>query len=445
MTGVLDELEERGLLALSTDREALAGALAAGPVTFYVGFDPTAPSLHIGSLVQLLTARRLQLAGHRPVLLVGGATGLIGDPKASGERSLNTPDVVAGWVGRLRVQVSPYVDFEGAAAARVVDNLDWTAPLSAIELLRDVGRHFSVNRMLDREAVSARLAAGGISYTEFSYVLLQSHDYLQLHRQLGCVLQLGGSDQWGNITAGVELIRRADGARVHALATPLITKPDGTKFGKTESGTVWLDPALTSPYEFFQFWLNTADDHVGHLLRVFTFRSEAAVVELLREGVERPGGRAPQRALAADVTTLVHGERATAGVQAASAALFGSGELADLDADVLAGALLTVPHVTLGSEEVLPSVAELLVRTGLVSSVSAARRTVAEGGAYLNNERLTDPALVPAGSLVHGRWLVLRRGRRSVAAVDAGALVGGLTSGAVDGPGPAEVTVPGGA
>lgn len=420
-TGVLEELAERGLLALSTDREALGAALAAGPLTFYVGFDPTAPSLHFGHLVQLMVARRLQLAGHRPVLLIGGATGLIGDPRESGERSLHATEVVAGWVDRLRAQVAPYVDFGGPAAARVVNNLDWTAPLSAIDLLRDIGRHFSVNRMLDREAVSARLAAGGISYTEFSYVLLQSYDYLQLHRELGCTLQLGGSDQWGNITAGVELIRRVTGDHVHALATPLITKPDGTKFGKSEGGSIWLDPSLTSPYAFFQYWLNVADEQVGPLLRIFTFLSGDAVAALEAQTAQRPAGRAGHRALAHEVTTLVHGAAATAAAEQASAALFGSGELAAVDARTLAAALQTVPHVVLDRGEPLPSVGELLVRAGLVASASAARRTVAEGGAYLNNTRVTDAGQLPTGDLLHGRWLVLRRGRRSVASVDAGA------------------------
>jgi len=426
VTGVLDELEGRGLLALSTDRAALAAALAAGPVTFYVGFDPTAPSLHFGHLVQLLAARRLQLAGHRPILLIGGATGLIGDPRESGERTLHPVDVVAGWVDRLRGQVGRYVDLDGPSAARVVDNLDWTAPLSAIELLRDVGKHFSVNRMLDREAVSVRLAAGGISYTEFSYVVLQSYDYLQLHRRFGCVLQLGGSDQWGNITAGVDLVRRVTTDRVHALATPLITRPDGTKFGKSEGGAVWLDAALTSPYAFFQYWLNVADAQVGSLLRIFTFRSEEEVAALEAETTRRPGARIAHRALARDVTALVHGAQAAEHVEAASGALFGDGDLAALDAGTLDAALGTVPGVALHRGEQLPTVAELLARTGLVQSSSAGRRTVGEGGAYVNNERVTEATVLDHAHLLHGRWLVLRRGRRSIAAVDAGGPPGPL-------------------
>ena len=412
---ILDELRTRGLVALTTDEEALAELLA-GSATFYVGFDPTAPSLHIGSLVQLLTARRLQLAGHRPLLLVGGATGLIGDPKASGERSLNDPEVVAGWVDRIREQVERFVDFDGPAPAQVVNNLDWTGPMSAIELLRDVGKHFSVNRMLDREAVAARLAGAGISYTEFSYVLLQSNDFLELYRRHGCRLQIGGSDQWGNITAGVELIRRAEGERVHALATPLLTKSDGTKFGKTEAGTVWLDPSLTSPYAFFQFWLNTEDAAVENLLRVFTFLPEEEVAELVAASTERPAAREAQRRLAEEVTTLVHGEAETRRVIAASAALFGRGELAELDESTLAAALAEAGCADLPAPA---SVVDLLVASGLAESRGAARRTVLEGGAYVNNHRHEDPDAVPT-DLLHGRYLVLRRGKRTVAGIRVG-------------------------
>jgi tyrosyl-tRNA synthetase len=419
VTHILDELRWRTLVAQSTDEEALRSALAAGPVTFYVGFDPTAPSLHVGHLVQLLTARRLQEAGHRPLALVGGATGLIGDPKASGERSLNTPEVVAGWGERLRAQIEPFLDFGGPAAARMVDNLEWTSRMSAIELLRDVGKHFSVNRMLDREAVSARLAAGGISYTEFSYVLLQSNDYLELHRRHGCALQLGGSDQWGNITAGVELVRRVAGERVHALATPLMTKADGTKFGKTEGRAVWLDPQRTSPYAFFQFWLAAEDERVGEYLRAFTWRTREEVESLEAATAERPQAREAQRVLARDVTALVHGDEATDRAEAASAALFGRGELTALDEGTLADAVAELPvaRVAPGDPLDLP---HLMAASGLVPSLSAARRAVAEGGAYVNNERVSD-ADAPLGRerLLHGRWLVLRRGRRTLGAVDA--------------------------
>ncbi|SDQ51715.1 tyrosine--tRNA ligase [Quadrisphaera sp. DSM 44207] len=418
MADILEELRWRGLVAHATDEAALAAELAAGPVAYYVGFDPTAPSLHVGHLVQVLTARRLQDAGHRPLALVGGATGLIGDPKASGERAMNSPEVVAGWTQRLRRQIEPFLDFTGPAAARMVDNLEWTAPMSAIELLRDVGRHFSVNRMLDREAVAARLAAGGISYTEFSYVLLQSNDYLQLHRRHGCRLQLGGSDQWGNITAGAELIRRVDAERVHALATPLLTKADGTKFGKTESGAVWLDPELTSPYAFYQFWLAAEDERVGTYLRALTFRGREEVEALEAEAAERPQARAAQRALARDVTTLVHGAEATARAEAASAALFGRGDLRALDARTLADAVAELPVARVGAGEAL-EVPRLLAAAGVVPSVSAGRRAVAEGGAYVNNDRVSDAdAPLDASELLQGRWLVLRRGRRTLGAVE---------------------------
>ena len=413
VTGIVQELQARGLLALSTDEAALEEQLSA-PTTFYVGFDPTAPSLHIGNLVQILVARRLQLAGHRPLALVGGATGLIGDPSGkSAERSLNEREVVAEWVERIRAQVSRFLDFDGPAAATMVNNLDWTAEVSAIDFLRDVGKHFPVNRMLDRESVSARLAGGGLSYTEFSYQVLQANDYLELHRRHGCMLQFGGSDQWGNITAGVDLVRRVTGTTVHALGTPLITKPDGTKFGKTESGTVWLDPELTSPYAFFQFWLNTDDSQVELLLRVFTFLDEETIAELVRATQERPAARAAQRRLAEEVTTLVHGAEETARVVAASAALFGRGELETLDESTLAAALNEAGCAPVSE---VGSVVELLVAAGLADSRGSARRTVAEGGAYVNNARVEDPEHVP-DRLLHGRFLVLRRGKRTVAGV----------------------------
>ncbi|MGN6599816.1 MAG: tyrosine--tRNA ligase [Actinomycetales bacterium] len=423
MTGdILDELHWRGLVAQSTDEEALRAALDAGPVTFYCGFDPTAPSLHIGNLVQLLTMRRLQNAGHRPLALVGGATGLIGDPKPSAERVLNDKGTVASWVERLREQVSRFLSFEGENAATVVNNLDWTAPLSAIDFLRDIGKYFRVNRMLAKEVVSARLNSGeGISYTEFSYQLLQGLDFLELHRRHGCVLQTGGSDQWGNLTAGVDLIHRAEGVGVHAMATPLVTKADGTKFGKTESGTVWLDPDLTSPYAFFQFWLNSEDAIVGTLLRIFTFLERDQIEALDRATLERPQAREAQRALAREVTTLVHGEKATEAVTAASAALFGQGELQGLDGRTLADSLAELPRAILreSAEGQLPTYAEILAETGLVPSRSAARRTVGEGGAYVNNERISDADARPSSSqLLDGRWLVLRRGRRSLAAAE---------------------------
>ena len=414
-TDVLADLEARGLVGHVTDRDALQAELAAGPVTYYVGFDPTAPSLHIGNLVQLLTARRLQLAGHRPLVLVGGATGLIGDPKQAGERSLNPKDQVAAWVERIRSQAERFVDFAATNAATMVNNLDWTAELTALDFLREVGKHFPVNRMLGRDVVRARLD-DGISYTEFSYVLLQSMDYLELHRRYGCRLQTGGSDQWGNITAGVELIRRAEGTRVHGLATPLVTKADGTKYGKTESGPVWLDPALTSPYAFHQFWLQAEDSMVGSYLRIFSFRPLAELVELDEATRERPGAREAQRALASDVTALVHGEDEARAAEAAASALFGRGDLDALPLSTLAAALSEAPHAQISRGASLPSAVDALVHTGLVASRSEARRAVQDGGAYVNNVRVSDAdAALSQDALLHGEWLVLRRGKRHVA------------------------------
>jgi tyrosyl-tRNA synthetase len=416
---IFDELDQRGLVTQSTDPDALRAELSKGPMTFYVGFDPTAPSLHMGHLVQLLTARRLQLAGHRPLILVGGATGLIGDPKETGERVLNPLDTVREWTEKYRGQVSAYVPVEGDNAARVVNNYDWTSGLSTIDFLRDIGKHFPVNRMLDREAVRGRLESGGISYTEFSYVLLQSMDYLELFRRHGCRLQTGGSDQWGNITAGVELVRRVEGEHVHALSTPLLTKPDGTKFGKTESGTVWLEPTMTSPYAFYQFWLNVDDRQVGELLRVFTFRPLPDIADLEKQHAERPAARTAQRALAEDVTTMVHGAEETRRVQEAAAALFGTGDLASLSDSTLESALQEAPFARVSAADGLPSVTDMLVETGLVNSRGAARRTASEGGAYLNNERVSDPDVpVERDRLLHGRFLVLRRGKRNMAGVE---------------------------
>jgi tyrosyl-tRNA synthetase len=420
---ILDELKWRGLVALSTDEDALRAALAAGPVTFYCGFDPTAPSLHFGNLLQLLTVRRLQDAGHRPLVLVGGSTGLIGDPKPTAERVLHSKETVAEWVERIRDQVSRYVSFDGDNAARVVNNLDWTAPMSAIDFLRDIGKHFRVSRMLAKEAVSARLESlEGISYTEFSYQILQGMDYLELYRRYGCTLQTGGSDQWGNITSGVDLIHRVEGMSVHALATPLLTKADGSKFGKTESRTVWLDPQMTTPYAFYQFWLNVEDALVTTLLRAMSFRPREEIEALEKVTAERPAARAAQRTLARELTTAVHGADETARVEAASEALFGRGSLADLDEPTLAAALreASAPRLEVGDQ--LPSYVDLLVASGLVLSRSAARRTIAEGGAYLNNDRL-DPGIEPnAGpaddTLLHGRWVVLRRGKRTVGGVE---------------------------
>ncbi|HBJ73724.1 MAG TPA: tyrosine--tRNA ligase [Actinobacteria bacterium] len=422
MIDIIDELLWREQIAQSTDLGALHAALSAGPMTLYCGFDPTAPSLHLGNLAQILTVRRFQQAGHRPLALVGGATGLIGDPKSTGERTLNSQEVVQDWVGRIRAQLERYYEFEGPNAAIVVNNYDWTQSMSVLEFLRDIGKHFSVNRMLDREAVAARLAKDGISYTEFSYQLLQSFDYLELFRRYGCVLQTGGSDQWGNITAGVDLIRRIEQTSVHALTTPLLTKADGTKFGKTESGTIWLDPHLTSPYDFFQFWLNADDRDVANLLHTFSFKAREEIDALISATVERPHERAAQRALAEELTDLVHGHQERMSAEAAGRALFGHGDLSALPQATLASALREAAMADVRASEVidgcLPTIDELLTRCGLVTSKSAARRTIAEGGAYANNERITDENWRPTTeNLLHGQWLVLRRGKRSVGGI----------------------------
>ena len=417
---VLDDLEWRGLIADSTDLDALRAEMSAGPIAVYCGFDPTAPSLHMGNLLQILTLRRFQDAGHRPFGLVGGATGMIGDPKESGERRLNSLDVVKEWTQIFRAQLERFLSFEGSNAASVVNNYDWTASLSTIDFLRDVGKHFPVNRMLGRDVVRSRLEAG-ISYTEFSYVLLQSMDYLNLFRDHGVRLQTGGSDQWGNITAGVELVRRVEGEKVHALATPLVTKADGTKFGKTDSGSIWLDAQMTSPYAFYQFWFNTDDRDVIQYLKYYSFRSRDELEELAKAVEEEPFRRAAQRALADDLTSLTHGEAETERVKAAAAALFGGGELTTLDASTLTAALSEAPHVEIPNTSELPLLVDLFAETGLVGSKSEARRTVGEGGAYVNNERITDPdARADAQTLLPGGWLLLRKGKRNLAGVRVG-------------------------
>src|SRR3954452_21893120 len=415
---ILDDLEWRGLIAHSTDLDALRAEMDEGPVRYYVGFDPTAPSLHMGNLLQILTARRLQDAGHVPYALVGGATGMIGDPKESGERILNSLDVVKGWVERVRAQIEPFLRFDGPNPATMVNNYDWTASLSTIDFLRTIGKHFPVNRMLARDVVRSRLEAG-ISYTEFSYVLLQSMDYLNLHRDHGVTLQFGGSDQWRNLTGGVELVRRSDGARVHAFATPLVTRADGTKYGKTEGGAVWLDPEMLSPYAFYQFWLNVEDEKVGELLRAFTFLSHAEIEDLEAQTAEKPFLRAGQKALAEHMTTLVHGARETEQIKAASAALFGGGALTDLDGPTLEAALREAGSTEVSAAEGIPSVVDLFVAAGLSKSKGEARRTVGEGGAYLNNQRVEDPEHVPSrDDLLGGSWLVLRRGKKHLAGVE---------------------------
>jgi len=417
---LLEDLRWRGLLAQSTDESALLESLKK-PITLYVGFDPTAPSLHVGNLVVLLVLRRFQLAGHTPIALVGGATGLVGDPSGKNEeRTLNSTEIVEGWVNRIRTQVSSFLDFsEAKNKAIVVNNLDWTSPLSAIEFLRDIGKHFSVNQMLSKDSVSARLEGGGISYTEFSYQVLQSYDFLELFRRNNCTLQLGGSDQWGNIVAGLDLIRRVEAGSGHALTVPLLTKADGTKFGKTAGGSVWLDPAMTSPYAFFQYWLNTDDKDVINFLKVFSFKSHEEITALETAHEENPGLREAHRALARELTALVHSQVTTDRVEAAAKALFGQGDLTELDEETLAGALAELPRTTVSKNVPIPTWVDLLAATGVVDSKSAARRVVKEGGAYLNNEKISGEDFAPAKSdFLCGKYAVLRKGKRDLAAVE---------------------------
>ncbi|MFC9998845.1 tyrosine--tRNA ligase [Nocardia sp. NPDC127526] len=418
---IIDELTWRGLIAQSTDLDALRADLSKGPITLYAGFDPTAASLHAGHLVPLLALKRFQRAGHRPIVLAGGATGLIGDPRDVGERAMNSTDTVAEWAGRIRSQLERFVDLDDSPTGAVIaNNMDWTGSLSTVDFLRDIGKHFSVNVMLARDTVKRRLEGDGISYTEFSYMLLQANDYVQLRRNYGCRLQVGGSDQWGNIIAGVELNRRVDGEHVHALTVPLVTSADGKKFGKsTGGGSLWLDPEMTSPYAWYQYFVNTADADVVRYLRWFTFLSKEELDELEQATIERPHAREAQRRLAAEMTTLVHGEENTRSVQLASQALFGRGELGELNEPTLAAALTEAAVDGKVAEAVNgATIVDLLVATGLCESRGAARRAVNEGGASVNNERVADLEWTPSDSdYLHGRWLVLRRGKKNFAGV----------------------------
>ena len=418
MADILDELQWRGLIAQHTDLDALRAHLAAGPVTFYCGFDPTAASLHHGHLVQILLMRHLQLAGHRPLALVGGATGLIGDPRQSGERQLHSEDVVSSWADNLRAQISRFLDFEGPSAATMVNNLDWTRQMSAIDLLRGVGKNFRVGTMLNKDIVARRLASDeGISYTEFYYQVLQANDFLELHHRFGCTLETGGNDQWGNMVGGVELIRKVDGDETHVMTTPIITKSDGTKFGKSEGGAIWLDPEMMTPYAFYQFWLHTADADVVKLLKIFTFLPRERIEELAVEVEERPHARAAQKELAEQVTALVHGEEELQRVLAATEALWGAGDLRDVDEHTLAAATADLPrgHIDVGHS----TIGDALVATGLEKGRSAARRTVASGGAYLNNVKVEDEdAPITEADLLAGRRALVRRGRRNLAVVE---------------------------
>ena len=419
-TTILDELAWRDLIAQSTDIDALAALAAEPPMTVYAGFDPTAPSLHAGNLLPLLTLQRFQRAGHRPIVLAGGATGLIGDPRDAGERTLNESGTVAQWSERISAQLQRFVAFDDSPTGAILaDNLTWTAPLGVIEFLRDTGKHFSVNVMLDRDTIRRRLDGEGISYTEFSYLLLQANDYVELHQRYGCSLQIGGSDQWGNIIAGVRLVRQKLGAGVHALTVPLVTSADGTKFGKsTGGGSLWLDPELTSPYAWYQYFVNVADADVIRYLRWFTFLSADEIAELQQDTATRAHERQAQRRLARELTTLVHGEAATTSVEHASAALFGRGELAGLDEATLTAALRETPVAELTPEAPV-GIIDLLVATGLSASRGAAKRTLTEGGVSVNNVRVdSEDWVAEPEHFLHGRWLVLRRGKRNVAGVE---------------------------
>ncbi|MFM8405297.1 MAG: tyrosine--tRNA ligase [Actinomycetota bacterium] len=419
-TALLDDLQWRKSIAQTTDRSELASYLDGGSRSVYLGVDPTAPSMHLGNLVALTVLRRFQLAGHKPIALVGGATGLVGDPSGrNSERTLNDVELVEQWVGKIRSQLEGFLDFSGSNAAVMANNLDWTAPVSALQFLRDIGKHFSVNQMLARESVSARLEAGGISYTEFSYQVLQAFDFLELFRRNACALQIGGSDQWGNIVAGVDLIRRVEGKSAHALTIPLMEKSDGTKFGKTASGAIWLDPEMTSPYAFFQFFLNSDDRDVENLLRSFSFKSHEELGALFDSLKTNPGAREAHRALAREVTTLIHGESQTHKVENAAKALFGQSEIRDLDADTLSAALSELPKTTITKGAPIPTWVDLIAATGIVESKSAARRVVKEGGAYINNEKISGEDFAPTTDhLLHGKFIVLRKGKRDLAAVE---------------------------
>ena len=417
---LLDDLTWRGSIAQSTDRAELEKYLSNPGASLYLGFDPTAPSLHIGNLVALTLLRRFQLAGYKPIALVGGATGLVGDPSGrSAERSLNEADLVADWVDRIRKQLEGFLDFTGKNAAIMANNLDWTAPVSAIEFLRDIGKHFSVNQMLAKDSVASRLESGGISYTEFSYQVMQAFDYLELFRRHNCALQIGGSDQWGNIVAGVDLIRRVEAKSAHALTIPLLAKADGTKFGKTAEGAIWLDPTMTSAYALFQFFLNSDDRDVEQLLKTFSFKSRSELEALFESLKTNPGAREAHRELAREVTTLLHGADQAQKVEAAAKALFGQGEIRDLDIETLKSALAELPKSRIKKGEEIPSWVDLVTSSGVVESKSAARRVIKEGGAYLNNEKISGEDFTPKSSdLLHGQFLLLRKGKRDLVAVE---------------------------
>ena len=417
---LLDDLEWRGLIAQSTDRKELENALSK-PISLYLGVDPTAPSMHLGNLVVFLVLKRFQLAGHRPIALVGGATGLVGDPSGKNdERTLNEEKLVAEWVSKMRKQVEKILDFKDKdTSAKLVNNLDWTKAISALELLRDIGKHFSVNQMLAKDSVATRLSSTGISYTEFSYQVLQAYDYLELYRRDQCKLQIGGSDQWGNIVAGLDLIRKVEGGSAHALTVPLLAKSDGSKFGKTASGAIWLEESMTSAYEFFQFWLNSDDADMPKLLKVFSLKNRAEIEELIEKVKTNPGAREAHRELAREMTAMIHGSAMAKSVEEAAKALFGQGEIGELDLKTLDSALSQLPKTTIKKGDPYPTWVDLLAATGVVESKSAARRIVKEGGAYLNNKKVESEDFTPSKTdLLHGKYLLLRKGKRDLAAVE---------------------------
>ena len=417
---LLEDLEWRGLIAQSTDRKELESALTK-PISLYLGVDPTAPSMHLGNLVVFLVLKRFQLAGHRPIALVGGATGLVGDPSGKNdERTLNEEKIVAEWVSKMRKQVEKILDFKDKeVSAKLLNNLDWTKSISALELLRDIGKHFSVNQMLAKDSVATRLSSSGISYTEFSYQVLQAYDYLELYRRDQCKLQIGGSDQWGNIVAGLDLIRKVDGGSAHALTVPLLAKSDGSKFGKTASGAIWLDESMTSAYEFFQFWLNSDDADMPKLLKVFSMKSKAEIEELIEKVKTNPGAREAHRELAREMTAMIHGQVMAKSVEEAAKALFGQAEIGDLDLKTLDSALSQLPKTTIKKGDPYPTWVDLLAATGVVESKSAARRIVKEGGGYLNNKKVESEDFTPSkADLLHGKYLLLRKGKRDLAAVE---------------------------
>ena len=424
---LFEELNWRGLIAQSTDRDQLAQALDGEPITYYCGFDPTAASLHVGNLVPLIIMRHLQAAGHHPIALVGGATGLIGDPRQSGERTLNPREIVAAWSERLKSQISGILEVDGGNPVRFVSNYDWTASMSVIDFLRDVGKNFRLGTMLAKDTVARRLESQeGISFTEFSYQVLQGNDFLHLFDEYGCTLELGGSDQWGNLTSGLDLIHKVRETNVNVFTSPIISDSQGKKFGKSEGNAVWLDPEMLSPYKFYQFWLNQPDVEVAKLLKVFTFLPKEEIARLEACIATNPGAREAQRTLAWEVTSLVHGDEATQQAIDASSALFGrGGDLHAIDAQTLESALDGLKVEDSSHSAVFAKaqpgerVSEAGAAAGLFKSISEARKTIASGGVYVNNERVADAEQTLAeDDFLHGKFALIRRGKKALGVVE---------------------------